>query len=115
MKTIIGLVPPGPPREQCGRSAVGLVELWVLLALERGTGHRGRLDTSRPGGGIGRREGFKILWPQGRVGSSPTPGTIESLKHGRGNGGGKPEEMVRINDSGCELVGRFPFEEELLT
>jgi len=28
--------------------------------------------------------------------------------------GVKLEEMVRINESGCELVGRFPFEEELL-
>jgi len=28
--------------------------------------------------------------------------------------GVKLEEMVRITESGCELVGRFPFEEELL-
>ncbi len=28
--------------------------------------------------------------------------------------GGKPEEMVRINESGCELVGRLPFEEDSL-
>ena len=27
-------------------------------------------------GGIGRRAGFKIQWPQGRVGSSPTSGTL---------------------------------------
>ena len=27
-------------------------------------------------GGIGRRAGFKIQWPQGRVGSSPTSGTF---------------------------------------
>jgi hypothetical protein len=26
----------------------------------------------------------------------------------------KLEEMVRITDTGCELVGRFPFEEQLL-
>ena len=30
---------------------------------------------SCPGGGIGRHAGLKILWPLGRVGSSPTPGT----------------------------------------
>jgi hypothetical protein len=29
-----------------------------------------------PGGGIGRRSGLKIRWPQGRAGSSPAPGTI---------------------------------------
>ena len=28
-----------------------------------------------PDGGIGRRDGFKIRCPKGRVGSSPTPGT----------------------------------------
>ena len=31
-----------------------------------------------PDGGIGRREGFKIPCPKGRVGSSPTPGTVTS-------------------------------------
>ena len=31
-----------------------------------------------------------------------------------GHEGVKLEEMVRITESGCELVGRFPFEEELL-
>lgn len=31
-----------------------------------------------------------------------------------GHEGVKLEEMVRITDSGCELIGRFPFEEELL-
>ena len=30
---------------------------------------------SSPDGGIGRRDGFKIHCPKGRVGSSPTPGT----------------------------------------
>ena len=30
---------------------------------------------ARPrGGGIGRRSGLKIRWPQGRAGSSPAPG-----------------------------------------
>ena len=28
--------------------------------------------------------------------------------------GAKLEEMVRVNESGCELVGRFPFEEDSL-
>ena len=32
-----------------------------------------------------------------------------------GHEGVELEEMVRITESGCELVGRFPFEEELLT
>ena len=77
---------PGQSPEQCDLSVVGLVELWAFLALERGTKRRGRLVPSRPGGGIGRREGFKILWPQGRVGSSPTPGTTESLESGKGHG-----------------------------
>src|SRR6185503_9330399 len=27
----------------------------------------------QPGGETGRRRGLKILWPQGHVGSSPTP------------------------------------------
>ena len=31
-----------------------------------------------------------------------------------GHEGVKLEETVRITESGCELVGRFPFEEELL-
>ncbi len=31
-----------------------------------------------------------------------------------GHEGVKLEEMVRITDSGCELIGRFPFEAELL-
>jgi hypothetical protein len=30
-------------------------------------------------GGIGRRAGLKIQWPQGRVGSSPTFGTLHSI------------------------------------
>ena len=30
----------------------------------------------RPGGGIGRHAGLKILWPSGRAGSSPAPGTL---------------------------------------
>ena len=30
-----------------------------------------------PDGGIGRRAGFKIQFPQGSVGSIPTPGTKE--------------------------------------
>ena len=34
-------------------------------------------------GGTGRRGGLKIPWPQGCVGSSPTPGTI-SFFEGRG-------------------------------
>ena len=31
-----------------------------------------------PGGGIGRRAAFRVQWPKGRVGSSPTPGTSRS-------------------------------------
>ena len=31
-----------------------------------------------------------------------------------GHEGIKLEEMIRSTDSGCELIGRFPFEEELL-
>lgn len=31
-------------------------------------------------GGIGRRVGFKIQWPQGRVGSTPTTGTNKVKK-----------------------------------
>ena len=31
-----------------------------------------------------------------------------------GHEGVKLEEMVRITDSGCELIGQFPFEAELL-
>ena len=30
-------------------------------------------------GGIGRHNGLKIRWPQGRVGSSPTVPTIEAI------------------------------------
>ena len=33
----------------------------------------------RPGGGIGRRSRLKICRPQGRVGSTPTPGTSEGV------------------------------------
>ncbi len=32
-----------------------------------------------------------------------------------GHEGVKLEEMVRITEFGCELVGQFPFEEELLS
>jgi hypothetical protein len=32
-------------------------------------------DSQRRRGGIGRRAGLKIQWPQGRVGSSPSAGT----------------------------------------
>ena len=31
----------------------------------------------RPDGGIGRRAGLKIQFPQGSVGSTPSPGTIQ--------------------------------------
>ena len=34
-------------------------------------------EFSGPDGGIGRRVGLKHQWPQGRVGSIPTPGTIK--------------------------------------
>ncbi len=42
--------------------------------------HKDKIDLSKniligPGGGIGIREGLKILCSQGLVGSSPTPGT----------------------------------------
>ena len=36
-----------------------------------------RLFSFRPDGETGRRKGLKIPHPQGYVGSSPTPGTIE--------------------------------------
>ena len=32
-----------------------------------------------------------------------------------GHEGVRLEEMVRITEFGCELVGQFPFEEELLS
>ena len=32
-----------------------------------------------PSGGIGLRARLKIVWPQGRVGSSPTLGTKEKI------------------------------------
>jgi hypothetical protein len=32
-------------------------------------------DPNRRRGGIGRRAGLKIQWPQGRVGSSPSAGS----------------------------------------
>jgi hypothetical protein len=34
------------------------------------------LESIGPGGETGRRKGLKILFPQGSVGSIPTPGTI---------------------------------------
>ncbi len=34
----------------------------------------------RPDGGIGRRAGLKILFPQGSVGSTPTLGTISKTR-----------------------------------
>ena len=53
--------------------------------------------------------GRKVVWVQVPPRAPPS----------RGNTGGvmgvKLKEMVRITESGCELVGRFPFEEELLT
>ncbi len=33
-----------------------------------------------PGAGIGRQEGLKIPCPQGRVGSTPTPGTLKEIE-----------------------------------
>src|SRR6185437_2097302 len=40
-------------------------------------GHRlARSDGSGPGGGIGRRAGFRCQWLNGREGSSPFLGTI---------------------------------------
>ena len=38
-----------------------------------------RSSLPRPGGGIGRHAGFRIQWPRGRAGSSPAPGTINSI------------------------------------
>ena len=35
---------------------------------------------NRRGGGIGRHARLKILWPSGRAGSSPAPGTILKFK-----------------------------------
>ena len=39
---------------------------------------RGRINTSCRTGGIGRRDGFKIHCPRGRLGSSPRFGTVSS-------------------------------------
>lgn len=41
-----------------------------------------RLRGLCPDGGIGRRDGLKIRYPKGCVGSSPTPGTKTSSKAG---------------------------------
>src|SRR5262249_3404567 len=35
---------------------------------------------ARRGGGIGRRWGLKIPWPQGRAGSPPAPGTSSLVR-----------------------------------
>src|SRR5687767_7777313 len=35
----------------------------------------------RRGGGTGRRSGLKIPWPQGRVGSIPTPGINQIIQY----------------------------------
>src|SRR5512134_178181 len=45
----------------------------------RAVGRGGRRDSSyrRPGGGIGRRAGFRYLWPRGRGSSSLLLGTID--------------------------------------
>ena len=37
-------------------------------------------DSNRRRGGIGRRAGLKIQWPQGRVGSSPSAGNEFSIQ-----------------------------------
>ena len=39
-----------------------------------------KLRQSSPGGGIGRRAGFRCLWPQGRGSSSLLLGTILTFK-----------------------------------
>ena len=47
---------------------------WTEAGIVTGRGHR-YAPPPRRSGGIGRRAGLKIRWPQGRVGSSPTSGT----------------------------------------
>src|SRR5690606_22643213 len=39
-----------------------------------------------PGGGIGRRDGLKLRWPRGCVGSSPTLGTRKRVRCHRCSG-----------------------------
>ena len=52
--------------------------------------------------------GRKVVWVQ------VPPRAPTSRWNTGGVMGVKLEEMVRINESGCELVGRFPFEEDSL-
>ena len=51
-------------------------------------------------GGTGRRAGLKIRWPQGRVGSTPSSGTIFSSNF---------SSKKRFADLGeCLALGSFP-------
>ena len=62
-------------------SLVGGVAEWSCSGLQsrvRRFDSDPRLQLCCPGGVIGSRWGLKIPWPQGRVGSSPAPGTKQN-------------------------------------
>ncbi len=60
-------------------------EAWIV-GPEAKTTHYTDRRKPRPDGGIGRRDGFKIRCPNGRVGSSPTPGTTWGFFEGHYEG-----------------------------
>src|SRR5712692_9058322 len=61
-------------RKICGEEIVD-ERLYVVVKLVRSRISIMLSLTIRRAGGTGRRAGLKIRWPQGRVGSTPMPGT----------------------------------------
>lgn len=59
--------------------------------------HHGVASLRRPGGGIGRRRRLKPAGPQGREGSSPSPGTL-SAGGGVSRGRRRPEEREHARE-----------------
>jgi hypothetical protein len=60
-------------------------------------------------GGIGRRAGLKIQWPQGRVGSSPSAGTPkrQDFTREKFSLGGNAVHLERLNIRSRRLSSRF--------
>ncbi len=73
------------------RSLLGQAKLARKRAIHFNAGVLGGYTASSRSGGMGRRCGLKIRWPQGRAGSSPASGT--TLRMDSAGRGGKDAAM----------------------
>src|SRR5438045_2709169 len=73
------------PQERGGRKSIASLQLEARLEFELRSALRSIKFRWRRRGGIGRRAGLKIQWPQGRVGSSPSAGNRLDLSLARAN------------------------------